>query len=489
MAPKPNPRPKRPTASSDIQIPASLLNASSSSSKKRRFDARNPSALAPDQGEGADDDDDNLALGLDSLSGRNVGVKRGAVNLDGFESDSSNEGFDGRQEAKAKERREAERERREEAGNDDMFGGEEDDSGSDDKATGEGGGKPEKKAVRFLDEEEIGGQELDSKTGGHVSGDFTAEGRNGKGKGKAIARGSPSGSSASSRTSSRSPSPSKKGVAEEDVIEVGAGGSKKHAPTLDAFHMRSELNEGAFDDSGNYIRQAADPAAVHDSWLAGMDRKEVKKAAAAAEKRAEKERKEREKNDEMQLADILGAMILQLERGETVLEGLARLGKGKQKTKKVWKKKAKQPPKDDDDTMEVDTTANEPIVEEDPKEKTRREAVEAITEGASALLNLGQNDVYEAERELLVRWYRKETGDEWVEPRRQDREEDQNVERVHSTWEYRWSDGRADDQVHGPYDAATMKAWQDAGFFGEGVEFRSVNDDTEEGWSRLADFS
>ena len=38
---------------------------------------------------------------------------------------------------------------------------------------------------------------------------------------------------------------------------------------------------------------------------------------------------------------------------------------------------------------------------------------------------------------------------------------------------------------HGPYDGHTMAAWNDAGYFGEGVEFRRVGDSE---WSRSVDF-
>lgn len=55
-----------------------------SSSKKPRFDLRNPSALAPDERE----EDDVLAA---DVIGTGIGTKRGAVNIDGYDSDSENE--------------------------------------------------------------------------------------------------------------------------------------------------------------------------------------------------------------------------------------------------------------------------------------------------------------------------------------------------------------------------------------------------------------
>src|ERR1700712_2847839 len=66
------------------------------SSKKPRFDVRNPSALAPDAPE------DDAILEADVIGGAGAGTKRGAVNLDGYDSDSDNEGFDTRAEERAK---------------------------------------------------------------------------------------------------------------------------------------------------------------------------------------------------------------------------------------------------------------------------------------------------------------------------------------------------------------------------------------------------
>src|SRR5882757_2461345 len=84
------------------------------SSKKPRFDLRNPSALAPDELE------DDAILDADEIGRRGQGVRRNAVNLDGYQSDSENEGFDARVEAKAKAKR---RQQKEQGGgdDDDMF--------------------------------------------------------------------------------------------------------------------------------------------------------------------------------------------------------------------------------------------------------------------------------------------------------------------------------------------------------------------------------
>jgi CD2 antigen cytoplasmic tail-binding protein 2 len=263
---------------------------------------------------------------------------------------------------------------------------------------------------------------------------------------------------------------------EEDVDEeVGAGGLKRNAPKVDAFNMKAEQEEGRFDEAGNFVRKAADPDAKHDAWLEGVSKKDMKKAAEAHEKREAELRKKRLEDDAMLLPDILRKLILRLEKGETVLEALARLGKGQTKTKKVPKWKLKK-----QNAMEVD---GEEKVAEDPAQVKIREAVNAITEAADQLLTRGQTEIYEQEREMLIRQYRSESGEDWVEP---PAEEVPDVDGAVKMWDYRWIDGRDGAVKQGPFDGATMAAWQDAGYFGEGVEFRRAG--SEGGWNRVVNF-
>ena len=114
-------------------------------------------------------------------------------------------------------------------------------------------------------------------------------------------------------------------------------------------------------------------------------------------------------------------------------------------------------------------------------------AVSADGGAASSVLTRGQTDIYEQEREMLIRQWSKETGEAWVEPPAEEVTDD-GIDGVKPTkmWEYRWIDGRDGAAKQGPFDGPTMVAWQDAGYFGEGVEFRRAG---EEGpWSRLVDF-
>ncbi|KAF7879878.1 uncharacterized protein EAF02_008048 [Botrytis sinoallii] len=450
-------------------------------SKKPKFDLRNPSALV------ADEPEEDAVLDADVIGSRGTGTKRGAVNIDGYDSDSDNEGFDARADERAKGKKgevnlaealdgyskekpgatNGKTDMEEDA---DMFADLEDEFADGDEDESELKARKKGKEVRFLKEDEIEGQVLGSKSGGHVSGNFALD-----------PKGKLSTHAMDDQESSDDEEDAVLAAQEEDVDEeVGAGGLKRNAPKVDAFNMKAEQEEGKFDANGNFVRNAADRDAVHDTWLEGISKKDMKKAAEAHEKREEERRQKRLEDDAMLLSDILRTLILRLDKAETVLEALARLGKSQVKTKKIpkWKLK-KQTQKDD--SMDVDA---EKI--EDPEQTRIRDAINAITGAADQLLIRGQMDVYEQEREMLIRQYRRETGEDWEEPSEEVAMNEENGPAPTKMWEYRWTDGRDGAAKQGPFDGPTMVAWQDAGYFGEGVEFKRVGQ--EDNWSRVADF-
>lgn len=435
-----------------------------STTKKPRFDIRNPSALAPDELE------DDAVLDADEIGRRGQGVRRNAVNLDGYQSDSENEGFDARVEAKAKAKR---RQQKEQDGgdDDDMFA---DDAAEEvDNELGEDEAyRKSKKNVRFLSIEEIEGQANRSRGGRAVHVDLSnpTEAQNAE--------------DVESESESEVDEEERARVDEGMDEEVGAGGKKTHAPLIDAFNMRAEQEEGRFDESGNFVRKAVDPDAIHDTWLDGLSKKDIRRAKEAAEKR-ENERRERDKqNDSIITADLLRTLIIHMQRGETVLEALARLGKGLRKKPKWQKNKNRKVKENGGEDVEM--------TEENPEETRRRKAIDDVTGAADLLLTRGQTEIYDQEREMLTRQFRRETGENWVDPPEVD--EDQVAGDVQasadssSLWEYRWSDARDGGETHGPYDGAMMQSWNDAGYFGEGVEFRKVGG-AENDWGRVTSFS
>lgn len=430
------------------------------SNKKAKFDYRNPSTLAPDV------EDDDPILDLDEIGGRGAQVKRNAVELDGYESDSDNDNFDQRARDKARQQDRAQKSKDEDEN--DMFADLDENAsggGSDDEEVSKQGKK--NKQVNFMEEGDIEGQVANSKSGGHVSADFSL-----KGKGKAAR----SKDQESSCESEEEVDEEERGMTAEgdDEEEMGAGSKKKHAPKVDAFNMKNEAEEGKFDETGNFIRNAADPFAVHDSWLEGSSKTAMKKAGEAHEKREEERRKRDIADDAVPTSQILAALIIRLQDEETVLEALARLNAAKEKKKPKFQKNRRKGGED----MDVDGA-------DDEKEVKRKEAVEALTTAADQLLTRGQTDIYDAERALLMRQYKRETGEEWSEDAGSVNGAETKIR--DKQFEYRWSDARDGGSSHGPYDGQTMQAWNAAGYFGEGVEFREVSGTDD--WSRSAEFT
>jgi len=447
------PRPKR--AAEDVS--RVRLHDDGPSSKKPRFDYRNPSTLAADQ------PDEDTILDLDEIGKGGAPTKRNAVELDGYESDSSTENFETRAEARAHEGARAANKSKDEAMND-MFDDLDEECGdgdADEDLAVEG--KKKKKEVRFMNENEIEGQVSSSKSGGHVSADFSLHGKQAA---RTLDRESSSDESADEEERDK--------LGEVDE-ELGAGAKKKHAPRLDAFNMHNEAEEGKFDNSGNFVRKATDPHAVHDTWLEDTSKAEIKRAREAHEKREEERRQKDLADDAISTSETLSVLIGFLQQAETVLEALARLGKEKEKKKPRWQRNRRR----NDDTMEID----EGSTELDKAESKRKETVEAITAAADRLLTRGQLDVYEAERAALLRQYRKETGEEWQEPSQHELQAP--FEAPTTSWFYRWSDARDGLEKHGPYGGEAMQAWYEAGYFGDGVVFRQTG---TEGWSASVDF-
>jgi len=457
-------RPKRPTH--PISHSADALNRSGAGlapSKRPKFDARNPHLAAPD----APETETDIFLEADEGAIGKRRVHRNAVELEGYETDSSEEGFDATHKQWAKEDKGKAKAKVDDE-DDNMFGG----TSEEEKEKVEDKRGKDKKNVKFLELDEIEGQEEEGAT------DLDAP----------VPKRFPDIFKDEQRESESSDDEEK--LAEEGLDEeVGAGGRKSHAPKREAFNMKSEMEEGRFDSSGNFIRKAAEKDAIHDSWLAGISRKDMKKAKEAMEKREAERREQMRRDDEILTSEVLACLITSLDKGESILEALARLGGRKKNTtnknKNQWRQKKKAAAVTTTaDEMEVDTKGKRKEVVEDPAETRRKEMVEKITGAADILLTRGQPEVYDETRESLMRQYRQETGEDWID--RKPGEETDAGSAVLKQWEYRWTDGRDDGSTYGPYGSTEMKSWNDYGFFGDGVEFRLV--DGIEGWTRVPSF-
>jgi CD2 antigen cytoplasmic tail-binding protein 2 len=411
------------------------------SAKKLRFDPRNPSNLVAD----TPDDDEDAILELDTIGKGGGAAKHSAVNLDGLESDSDDDNFNVRAAERARAIRKAKdggKNGVDDDDDDDMFGeGEQDEVPSENDAEL---AVKKKKTVKFMENADIEGQEF-----GSTAGSKAFDIRDAKGRTKEDESDSESGGDEG-----------RDYIGSEVDEEIGAGGKKKHAPRIDAFNMRAEGDEGKFDESGNFVRQA-DPNAIHDSWLEGVSKKEMKRAREAEEKREEDRRRRNREQDSLLEEDLLATLITRLQKGESVLEALQRLGR-KSKQKPKWGKNKKL----NRDDMDVESAEHGT----DDAESKRKQAIDAITDAADALMTRGQEHIYDAERELLMRQYKRETGEDWA---------DKSINKPESDvqWHFRWADARDGGIHHGPYDTQTMQSWIEAGYFGRDVEFQRVGAD------------
>jgi CD2 antigen cytoplasmic tail-binding protein 2 len=428
--------PARPKRGGEHFTRTHVVDGDDHSSKKPRFDPRNPSTLAPD----AEEEEDPV-LEADVI-GKGAGIKRNAVNIDGYDSDSSTENFNARAEARNKKDKPA---NDEDDDDDDMFAGEDKDDDQDEETRKD---DTQKKRLRFLDTNDIEGQEENSKSGGHVAGGFT------KGP-KAVTE--------DVESSSDSGDDEDRDRVDSDMDEeLGAGSKKHHAPKLDAFNMREEQEEGRFDEAGNFVRKAFDPEAQQDSWLEGISKKDMRLAKEAQDMRDEERRARERAEDAIITSDVLSTLISHLEVGETPMEALVRYGKAAPKKQPKTKKKSQ--------AMDIDTDVD--AAQEAAATKAKA-AIDSITECASRLSDRGVEDIYENTREMIMRQYKRDTGEDWKNPH------PENVQ-----WEFHWLAAPEED-VNGPYDQAMMQAWQEAGQFAAGAEFRRVGDSE---WMRVLDF-
>ena len=458
-------RPKRPAH--PISHSADALNRSGAGLapfKRPKFDARNPHLVAPD----APEDETDIFLEVDEGAIGKRRVHRNAVELEGYETDSSEEGFDATRKGWAKA--EGKKKAKEDVDDDDdMFGGggDEDEEAELERDEDKGGIGKKDKNVKFLDLDDIEGQEDEG---------FTEQ--------LPVPQQFPDIFKDEHRDESDSSDDDEK-LAEEGIDEeVGAGGRKSHAPKREAFNMKNEMEDGRIDATGSFIRKAAEKDAIHDSWLAGISRKDMKKAKEAMEKREHERREQMRRDDEIMTSEVLSRLITCLDRGESILEALARLGgkkkPGASRNKNRWRQKKKAAA---DEEMQIGKEKGKEA--EEPAEVRRKEMIEKVTEAADMLLTRGQPEVYDETRESLVRQYKRESGDDWVDPKPAEWEVDDAVADMRQ-WEYRWTDGRDDGSTYGPYGNAEMKNWNEHGFFGEGVEFKLLGG--IEGWTRAPGF-
>ena len=264
--------PKRARADSDT-FPEETPNSTKGSAppkKRARF---------------AEDEDDATIIVNDLEDNLETRARRGRVRVEGYESDSTDEGES------------VVRSRRRHAGgdDDDMFA-----TASDEEKHSKAQGGAKKKGTKWMSLGDIDGQEFGGGSAGEDDDNIVSE---------------------------SDPED------EDDRIRRSKAGM---GYDFTRFNMKEEMEEGKFAEDGTYVR-SFDQHEMHDRWLEGVDEKEMKRARRA-KRRAERIERERIREEERQGGTAEQQQIsMQMELvtimlpGETVLETLARLGKNKKK--------------------------------------------------------------------------------------------------------------------------------------------------------------
>lgn len=228
-------------------------------------------------------------------SRRSSKTRKGAIKIDGYDSDSSDDG----EGVVLSRRKEGKGDANGEGEDDDMFAMDE----KEDKGEKDSDGGVKKNKTGYVRLADIEGQEFNDRA----------------------SRGSESESDSEP----------------EDMDEAERRAKKGMGYEITHFNMRDELEEGRVTEEGDYIR-TVDPHAMHDRWLEETNEREIKRARKAKRKQekleAERERREDREAKQLTKQDAEKEIAGMLRRGESVVEALARLGEKAKKAKEKEKR-------------------------------------------------------------------------------------------------------------------------------------------------------
>ncbi|KAI9638811.1 putative SMC2orf [Dioszegia hungarica] len=255
---------------------------------------------------------------------------------------------------------------------------------------------------------------------------------------------------------------------------------------LTGFNMKAEMEEGKFTADGeSYLVNDKDEGEKHDVWLDAVDDEEIKKARRAHKERERVEEERQAKEDGEGRKEEERALMREavgwMERGETVLECMERLGReaeekrrkeevGEGGKKKSWAEKQK----------ERKAAAAAGV-------KDQATPFARFSEIVSALTTIGHLDVYSLSKEAMQRMLPADpaSAQQSAPPPARDTR----------AFQYRFSmayvralpeaQRPVEREVFGPFAAEQLRQWRNTGFFGgpacENVELRVVKPDGSAG--------
>ncbi|EEB05274.1 GYF domain-containing protein [Schizosaccharomyces japonicus yFS275] len=221
---------------------------------------------------------------------------------------------------------------------------------------------------------------------------------------------------------------------------------KFHGIKIMPFNVREDMEEGAFDEEGNFVQNKRDPDEEYDAWLRGTSDKysiaKAKKAMLRQQEREEEARKQQQtisfENPDVALKFLSTHML----PDESILEFIQRFNRTVKKTKKS-------------------TLSSE----QQSSEKYRSYLIEWATEAISVVEEaLEIEDIYSLTKENLQRLLQRRNanpelkfGNDSFQPYLAYSQDDE--------WDFKWENS---DDIYGPYPSATMAAWKEQGYFSTG---------------------
>ncbi|KAJ3116778.1 hypothetical protein HDU96_008795 [Phlyctochytrium bullatum] len=295
--------------------------------------------------------------------------------------------------------------------------------------------------------------------------------------------------------------------ANEDDLDEDENGIK-----IEQFNMDQELEDGGFDADFNYIRKK-DEHLMHDNWLQGVTKDDIKKARQAHNRQeARAKAQDMLENAKPKESDaVLWQRLLRfLQPKESVAAAMKRLGSGTVK-QPAWKKKKAE--------KEAAKAKKSNVLETLESEEEKAKLLEQLISITDKLIENGHYEVIEHRYESIVRILRAEDvlPEDWnpgdpLPPIAGAPESNGGASgpeggtstssnaggaeagNQETLWEYKW--GKDSTELFGPYTADMMEEWKKNGFFnserGE-LWVREVNSstplDTQKGFLHVSEVS
>lgn len=278
-------------------------------------------------------------------------------------------------------------------------------------------------------------------------------------------------------------------------------------PKIEAFNLDEEEDNDDFEEFGGSSRRRREDenGDVEDNpWLLKAKKNDMARAREAERvnevQLAKAARERQEKAAGTRKWQLFGQLLEFLEPAQTVTELLQELHEKSTRIDKKLKKMHRPASKKARGSIEED------LAELRSERKTLKARISRLTDCAYQLSDRGLKDAFEMPRELFLREYRKDRGEEYRQHdkrrRRRGSQEEENSatppnEESHyfkdneskstkgASWEFKWN--LDDDKVYGPYDSETMEAWKTT-YFAETTAFaRKISEKHEGAFRNVVD--